>query len=122
MAAVAYGMLACATAALLATSPCRADPVTPEPPRLTGVVIAGALRYAIFAAPDGTLLADEGDRVGPFTVVVIRPGEVELRAPTGHYRLLPTPDGAVRQSLLLPPPITPLVDPYRRERETESDQ
>lgn len=113
-----------ATAALLAPLSLRADPGPPELPRLTGVIVAGPFRQAIFAAPGGTgsLVADEGDRIGPFTVHVIGPGEVELRASGGSYVLSPAPDGAIREALIILPPIMPLIDPYRREAETENDQ
>jgi hypothetical protein len=110
--------------ALLVPSVGYADAAQPEPPRLTGIIIAGTSRQAIFATPDGagSIRAGEGDQIGPFIVHVIGGDKVELNGPRGRYVLSPTPDGAIRQAFFSPRPIMPLVDPYRRERETESDQ
>ena len=91
--------------------------------RLAGIVVAGPVRQAIFAAPDGTmLLVDEGGRLGAFTVRAIRRDEVEVMGAGGSVVLSPSPDAVLRDEWRLLPANVPLIDPVRREAETESDQ
>ena len=86
-------------------------------------MVAGPVRQAIFAAPDGRLLlVDEGGRLGTFTVRSIRSGEVELAGTQGSTVLSPSPDALLRDELRPPPVNIPLIDPVRREAETENDQ
>lgn len=96
-------------------------PVLATPPRLTGLVFAEQRGRAIFAGPDGRpIVLGKGGRLGPFTVVAVRPDGVELDGPPG-VRLLRPSRGAGS-----PPadrrPVLALIDPERREAETESDQ
>lgn len=66
----------------LATAPCgaRAQALpSPEPPRLTGIVIAGPRRVAIFDSPPGRpTSAQEGETVAAYTVRTIGPGGVQV--------------------------------------------
>ncbi len=68
------------------------------------------------------LLVDEGGRLGRFTVRAIRRGEVELAGTGGSTVLSPSPDAILRDELRPPPANVPLIDPFRREAETENDQ
>ena len=137
------GAAACAVAGLLAwhggacpAAPAQSGPwlpatlapaTLPRPtaplPRLTGVVATGRTRQAIFTAPDGlgALVAEEGDRLGPYTVTAITAGAAELTGPGGAYLLHPTPHAGLRlgAGARLAPALS---DPARREAETENDQ
>lgn len=106
-------------------APLHRDPVpAPEaatPPRLTGLIVTAQRRRAIFAGPDGKpVVLDEGGRLGPFTVVAVRPDGVELAGPPGVRTLRPSRDAAPRPAGRRP--VLALIDPDRREAETESDQ
>ena len=96
-------------------------PVLATPPRLTGLIVAERSGKAIFAGPDGKpIVLGEGGRLGPFTVVAVRPDGVELDGPPGVRMIRPSrgagsPPAGKR-------PILALIDPERREAETESDQ
>ncbi len=103
------------------------------PPRLTGLIVAEQHGRAIFAGPDGKpIVLGEGGRLGPFTVVAVRPDGVELAGPPGVRTVRPSIDAALRPPsagklpvLALPVlalPVLALIDPDRREAETESDQ
>lgn len=99
-------------------------PEPAPPPRLTGLVVMQGVRRAIFAAPDGqkpTAVA-EGGRLGLFTVTAITASEVQLTGPAGVYTLHPSSDAGLRLRFALNDRIVPLIDPIRREAETESDQ
>lgn len=96
---------------------------TAAPPRLTGLVVAEQRRWVIFAGPDGkSVVLGEGGRLGPFTVVAVRPDGVELAGPPGLRTLRPSGDAALRPQPANRPPVLALIDPERREAETESDQ
>lgn len=96
-------------------------PVLAAPPRLTGLIVAEQRGRAIFAGPDGKpIVLGKGGRLGPFTVVAVGPDGVELDGPPGVRLLRPSrgagpPPGDRR-------PVLALIDPERREAETESDQ
>ena len=93
------------------------------PPRLTGLLVADQRGRAIFAGPDGkSIVLGEGGRLGLFTVVAVRPDGVELAGPPGLRTLRPSSDAALRPRSAAGPPILALIDPDRREAETESDQ
>lgn len=54
-------------------------PSSPEPPRLTGTVIAGPRRVAIFDSPPGQPTAvEEGDKIAAYTVRFIGPASVQV--------------------------------------------
>lgn len=96
-------------------------PVLATPPRLTGLIVAERRGKAIFAGPDGKpIVLGEGGRLGPFTVVAVRPDGVELDGPPGVRMIRPSRGAGS------PPadrrPVLALIDPERREAETESDQ
>jgi len=93
-------------------------------PRLAGLVITGHARRAIFASLDGQrpVVVSEGGQLGPFTVTAIQPGEVELTGPAGAHRLRPLSDAGLRSQFASKAAVLALIDPVRRELETESDQ
>ncbi len=92
-------------------------------PRLTAIVIGGGEKVAIFTSPGGgTLAVREGERVGTFTVVKIRPGEARLVSPAGTVAVQPSPDLGARSLWAGQTPATPLIDPAYREAVTETDQ
>lgn len=97
-------------------------PEPAAPPRLTGLIVAEQ-RKAIFAGPGGKpIVVGEGDRLGPFTVTAVRPDGVELAGPPGARTLRPSSDAALRSQPAYKPPLLALIDPDRREADTESDQ
>jgi hypothetical protein len=101
--------------------------LTPVPtaalPRLTGLVVVEQSRWVIFAGPDGkSVVLGEGGRLGPFTVVAVRPDRVELAGPPGIRTLHPSRDATLRPKPASKPTILALIGPERREAETESDQ
>lgn len=130
MACAVAGLLAChggaspAAQAQPAPLPSATMPRLPTPlPRLTGVIATGGTRQAIFTAPDGlgAFIAGEGDQLGPYTVTAITAGAAELTGPGGAYVLHPTPHAGLRPGA--PAWTAPvLLDPARREAETENDQ
>jgi len=65
---------------ILTTTPCAAQaPSSAEPPRLTGIVIAGQHRVAIFDNPPGQSTAvEEGEVIAAYTVRLIRPAGVQV--------------------------------------------
>ena len=98
----------------------------PDPaalPRLTGLIVAEQRRRAIFAGPDGKpIVLSEGGRLGPFTVAAVRPDGVDLTGPPGVRTLRPSHDAGLRSQFAYKVPILSLIDPDRREAETENDQ
>lgn len=87
-----------------------ADATAPTPdrslPRMTGILIDGAKRNAIFAAAsDGgrSIVVSEGGRIGPFMVQTIEPQQVTVVGPDGKR--------AIRTSFdpHPPPPVVPAV-------------
>ena len=93
------------------------------PPRLTGLIVAEQRGRAIFAGPDGKpVVLGEGGRLGAFTVVAVKPDGVELDGPPGVRTLRPSRDAALRPQASQKLPILALIDPDRREAETENDQ
>ncbi len=92
-------------------------------PRLTGLIVAEQRGRAIFAGPDGKpVVLGEGGRLGPFTVVAVRPDGVDLSGPPGLRTLRPSSDAALRPQAVYKPAVLALIDPDRRELETENDQ
>ena len=92
-------------------------------PRLTGLIVAEQRGQAIFAGPDGKpVVVGEGGRLGPFTVVAVRPDGVDLSGPPGLRTLRPSSDAALRSQSVDKPAVLALIDPDRRELETENDQ
>ena len=72
-----------------------ASPVATErPPRLTGILVYGERRSAIFAAPDGRhpMIAYESTQVGAYTVQSIETRQVTLSGPKGTQILRPSFD------------------------------
>lgn len=108
-------------AALGLSGPCHGGE---SAPRLTGIVLAGDLRLAIFVDPagKGTLTVREGDRVGAYNVVRINAREVGLEGAGQRLLVQPGIDPAIRAELAPVLSSAPLIDPYRREKETENDQ
>ena len=102
--------------------PSLAEPATP--PRLAGLVIDGGERRAIFVASIGErpIVVREGTQIGPFTVTAIHSAEVELTGPFGMRRLRPSSDSGLRSQFAFKAAIVALIDPVRRELETESNQ
>jgi hypothetical protein len=86
-----------------------------------GIVIAGRDRIALFAG-EPTLLAREGDTVGNERVTVIDARAVLLEGPSGPRIVEPSADPATRAAQPGITSLPALIDPYRREKETENDQ
>ena len=61
---------------LLAFATAAAQPA-PDQPRLSGIVITGQARVALFDTGGGTVQAEVGDRVGPYVVRAIEPEAVQ---------------------------------------------
>jgi hypothetical protein len=61
-------------------------------PRLTGIMIDGGGRRAIFADERKPIVAVEGDRIGVYLVQAIAPGEVTVYGPEGQRVLRPAFD------------------------------
>lgn len=98
-------------------------PAAVAPPRLTGLIVVEQRGRAIFAGPSGKpVVLGEGGRMGPFTVVAVRPDGVELAGPPGLRTIRPSGDAALRPQPVNRPPVLALIDPDRRETETENDQ
>ncbi len=73
-------------------------------PRLTGVLIDGAVRRAIFAGPAGKpLLVQEGAVIAGMTVRDIRPGQVTLEGAQGMRTVRPSFDA------MAPIPVNPAI-------------
>jgi hypothetical protein len=78
-----------------APPPASAEITGSVPPRLSGVISNQSRRLAIFAAPDGKpIVVSEGDRVGPYVVRSIAPGEVTVIGHDGPRQLQPIFDNA----------------------------
>lgn len=101
-----------------------AGPANAEPPRLSGIVIAGTERLAIFAGRSGeaTLVVREGDLLGDERVTGIDARGVRFDGPAGKRMVTLGEDTSTRAALATAMPRPPLIDPYWRERETENDQ
>jgi len=66
-----------------------APPPMPQPPRLSGIVITGSGRYAIFTMRGGNaMIAAPGELIGPFKVCDITTTRVIVSGPTGNLTLL----------------------------------
>ena len=101
----------------------RAHVPAEAPPRLTGLIVAKRRGRAIFAGPDGKpVVLGEGGRLGPFIVVAVRSDSVELAGPPGVRTLRPAGGAALRSQPVHEPAVLALIDPDRREAETENDQ
>jgi hypothetical protein len=89
-------------------------------PRLSGVVVYGAKRLAIFAGPRGKpMVAVEGERVGGWVVRLIQPDRVTLVGPGGARRMRPmfTPIPAMSRGpvpVSKPDPVTVAMAASRR--------
>jgi hypothetical protein len=72
-------------------------------PRLTGVLVNGDDRRALFAAPEGgkPLVAKTGAVLGPYTIEAIEPGRVTVSGPQGTLELKPAYDAEMRKALLV---------------------
>ncbi|HEY4041323.1 MAG TPA: hypothetical protein VGM32_05700 [Rhodopila sp.] len=79
-------------------------------PRLTGIVVAGSQRVAIFASSgsDHPLVAQAGSHVGPYEVLTIDDTGVTVRGPEGTTLIRPIFDPA------RPTPPTPQRAPAPR--------
>jgi hypothetical protein len=77
-------------------------------PRLTGIVVTGAHKVAIFAAPGKAVVAEEGLRLGAYEVTAISDAGVTVAGPEGTTMLRPIFDPA-------PPPVAKaaMVQPPR---------
>ena len=89
-----------------------------------GIVVAGDVRRAMFVDHAGarSMVAGEGDQLGAFRVMAIGVNDVMLDGPAGPQLLQPGADAGFRRELAARPQLLALVDPARRETETESDQ
>ena len=69
-----------------------AGPATADLPRLTGTLVTGSVRHAIFAAPAGgnPAVASEGGQIGEFRVQSIEAGRVTVVGPQGSLALRPS--------------------------------
>jgi hypothetical protein len=85
--------------------------VTNGLPRLTGIVVTGSQRTAIFAAPAAgrPITAEEGGHVGAYEVVEITRAGVTVSGPDGTKVITPIFDPAA------PPPAKPTL-PARTEK------
>ena len=76
-------------------------------PRLTGIVVTGAGKFAIFAAPGKAVVAEEGGRLGAYEVTAISDAGVTLVGPAGATTLRPvfdpSPPPAAKAALFQPP-------------------
>jgi hypothetical protein len=68
-------------------------------PRLTGIVVTGSHKVAIFAAPGKAVVAEEGVRLGAYEVMAIGDAGVTVAGPEGTTVLRPIFDPS-------PPPVT----------------
>jgi hypothetical protein len=68
-------------------------------PRLTGIVVTGSHKVAIFAAAGKPILAEEGLRLGAYEVTAISDAGVTVAGPEGTTVLRPIFDPS-------PPPVT----------------
>ncbi len=63
----------------------------PYPPRLSGIVVTGSGKYAIFAMNGGhAMIAATGELIGAFKVSEISTTRVIVSGPTGNLTLLTT--------------------------------
>jgi hypothetical protein len=76
-------------------------------PRLCGIVISPAGRYAIFAAAEGhtASIMQEGAKLGPFIIETITADHVDISSATGSRSLHPSFDAPPK-----PPPVRIPVD------------
>ena len=85
--------------------------------RLTGVVISGSRKIAIFAGPtDGRpMVAEEGSRLNGYQVTEISALGVTVAGPTGTMLMTPAFDAA-RPPPLSRPPVAVLPKPAEKKR------
>jgi hypothetical protein len=67
----------------------QAAAATPDLPRLSGIMVADGQRSAIFEGASRPTSLHEGGRVGPYTVLAIRAGQVDVLGPAGPQTLRP---------------------------------
>lgn len=79
-------------------------PMPASLPRLTGIMVDGATRSAIFAATGGgrPIVVQEGGRVGGYTVQSIDAGQVTLDGPGGSQVLRPSFDARPQSAANVP--------------------
>ena len=112
-------------AGLLALAAVLSGPAWAEQvPRLTGIVVAGSDRLAIFHDPEARVpvTVREGERIGGYNVFLITARTVGLESAAGRRLIQPGADPIIRIDLAADFAPAPLTDPYRRERETQNDQ
>ena len=81
---------------------------TPEPlPRLSGIMIMGGARQAIFESGDTTQVVVVGDRLGPYRIVDIERASVTVEGPQGVQTLRTDGDGAVQAASPTPTDSSP---------------
>nr|WP_294502387.1 hypothetical protein [uncultured Rhodopila sp.] len=68
-------------------------------PRLTGIVVTGSRKLAIFAGPGKPMVAEQGMRLGAYEVTAISDAGVTVAGPEGTSVLRPIFDPS-------PPPVT----------------
>jgi len=94
-----------------------APPPVPQPPRLSGIVVTGSGRYAIFVSAGGhPMIAARGQFVGPFRIREITTTQVIVSGPNGSLTLhtsdAETAWGGASQAGSKPPNIpAPIVLP-----------
>ena len=93
-------------------------------PHLTGIVIAGGRRQALFSAPDERAIAMvlEGEAIDGFDVAAITADRVELRCRSETYYVSPVPDPSYRAAMLRCSPVPPRLFPCNRPRRTTTSR
>jgi general secretion pathway protein N len=76
-------------------------------PRLSGIVVSGARKVALFAGPGRTIVAEEGLRVGAYDVVAISDSGVTVAGPGGTTVLRPVFDPALPAAARAPAMVRP---------------
>lgn len=82
-------------------------------PRLTGILMAGGTRVAIFqvAGEQKPVTAGVGDAVSAWTVTAIKPAEVTLTGADGEKTLSPSGDPNSNSDTAAPDPEAAVADP-----------
>jgi hypothetical protein len=80
-------------------------------PRLSGIIVTGGRKVAIFAAPGKPIVAEEGLRIGVYDVTAISNSGVTVAGPEGTTVLRPLfdpgPPAAVAKGPVMQRPVPP---------------
>jgi hypothetical protein len=94
-----------------------APPPVPQPPRLSGIVVTGSGKYAVFTLKGGNpMIAATGQLIGAFKVCEITTMRVVVSGPSGNLTLLtsyPSPGSGNASNILSEPAkfLAPIVLP-----------